>query len=96
MKDIRWSYNPETKTLDVWDSEDGRIGHYERTGQEGFKTNVAGRISGTRGLIYGNRPFALDNKPIRDYNAEEVQAIFAEAKEAVEKETAVTSWLTIY
>jgi hypothetical protein len=96
MKDIRWSYNPETKELDVWDSLDGRIGHYERTGQKGFKTNVAGRINGTRGLIYGNRPFMLDKTPIRDYTDEKVQAIFAEAKEAVEKETKVTSWLTIY
>jgi hypothetical protein len=88
--DIRWSYNPLTQELDVWDSQDGSIGHFQRTGYEGLTGCAQGRVSiitddAIMAVIYGNRPMSWD-KPIRpgDYSEEEADAIRDDAKRALE------------
>lgn len=83
-KDIRWSYDPRTKELDIWDSNDGRIGHYERHGQDGYVNCAQGRLhelhsvkkgktkvlDSVSATIYGDRPFA---KLSEEEKAEEVR-----------------------
>lgn len=53
----RWSYDPRTNKIDVWDSENNRIQHYDRTGQDGYVYCAQGRIlDDDEASIYGNRP----------------------------------------
>ena len=72
MEDIRWSYDPRTKELDVWDSEQGRIGHYERHGEEGYRNCAQGRLykinnekrklDSIHASMYSDRPFAFGDQ----------------------------------
>lgn len=76
MNDLRWSFNPVDGSLDVWDSEQGRTGHYERHGSRGYREHAQGRIyPGRYWTIYVNRPIA-------GTEAEQV-AIRERAKQAV-------------
>lgn len=76
--DIRWSYDPRTNELDVWDSNDGRISHYDRHGMDGYKYCAQGRLKelhsvkkgktkvldGISATIYGDRPMTLGDSEV--------------------------------
>lgn len=66
-----WSFDPRTDKLDVWDSNEGREGHFQRTGNEGYIFCAQGRLyPGRYGLIYNNRPY----KDTDDHKADDVRA----------------------
>lgn len=59
----RWSYDPRTDELDVWDSENNRIQHYHRCGEDGYLNCSQGRLLGATVVsIYGNRPYAFSEE----------------------------------
>lgn len=44
LKEWRWSYDPDTTNLQVWEVENGYPGHYDMTGQQGMYKCVQGRV----------------------------------------------------
>lgn len=85
-----WSYDPRTDTLDVWDSKEGREGHYEHVGYEGYRYCAQGRLyDGAYGIIYNSRPiesFDPESSPetIREQGLAEIKLwITAEGKQQV-------------
>ena len=56
MSDLRWSYDTRTDELDVWDSENNRIQHFDRCGFEGYEYCFQGRIYADEVWIYRDRP----------------------------------------
>ena len=92
MKDIRWSYDSRTGLLDVWDSKNGRISHFDRCGFNGYEFCAQGRVieinqtvKGEEKLhsidasIYGDRP--IESVSMSKENA---QSLREEAKRQIE------------
>lgn len=79
----RWSYDQRTKELDVWDDEGGRLDHYRRVGDDGYRYCAQGRIyPGRYNTIYGNRPMELNGDFVID--PDEYAAFLTEAQKFVE------------
>lgn len=96
MSDLRWSFDSRTDELDVWDSKNGTIQHYDRCGADGYVYCSQGRIYPNEAIyIYGNRP-------MRNPEGTTVEELKAQAKDAVIdylKERgydASLPWVTIY
>ena len=97
MSDLRWSFDARTEELEVWDSENGKIQHYDKCGAEGYFNCSQGRIYLNDAIfIYGNRPTPTKDSGI---NAEQLKR---KAKEAViqyledNKLDSSLPWITIY
>jgi len=77
MSDLRWSFDSRTEELEVWDSQGGRVQHFDKCGAEGYFYCSQGRIYVDDTIyIYGNRP-------MRDGNGVKPEELKKKAKEAV-------------
>ncbi len=95
MSDLRWSYDPRTDELDVWDPQDDRIGHFERTGYDGYEFCAQGRITESFKTIYGDRPYSRARPP--DVHAVECREVGKEFVDAFENgKYADLPWLEVF
>lgn len=69
----RWSYDPRSGVLDVWDSQDNRVQHFDRAGQEGYWYCAQGRLEEGYLTVYGNRPMCKKGQLNADLEPKEVR-----------------------